>query len=493
MNLKELYDRVVAAGVMEDSQIANMKTSVKQYAKLLGYDDPAKCDEEVFNKWSNKKRNAFIAEGLNGTASIHKKRNLKNNISRLIREARALSLFKPNGVTEKIEPQREKSDFRSKPLRKGYTHTTQYRYKMAMWNSELTQDYVNYDKWNNTPGRRKGRLRRTERRPITNERYLRCLEFYCGYLVNIEDVELGKSRFDANNLRFEDFFIYKNIEGFIDWHIKRHGRVSSLVMHILTVLGVIAKSYRGDKDLYERLRELKAELDKPEVVYEKEEVWTSLKKLDEVGEKEIEKARKMSNGVRKALTFERGLITKLWVRRPFRQRNIREMKLEKNLTRDGGKWITVFKGKENKIAFKKGKENVFILEFPRELVPLLEEFLSDYRPLLAGIQNDSYSNVVLNQRGKPYTVIALNKEIKRMMWAYLGIAVHPHLIRTIWATEFIKRTKDIATAAKMLNDTEETVWKHYHHLLDADAVKEADKFISDILHNKIHDDDPDEK
>ena len=58
------------------------------------------------------------------------------------------------------------------------------------------------------------------------------------------------------------------------------------------------------------------------------------------------------------------------------------------------------------------------------------------------------------------------------MYTYTGKALHPHMIRTIWATEWIRQTHgDFYTAAIMLNDRLETVIAKYTHLLDNVAEK----------------------
>ena len=68
-------------------------------------------------------------------------------------------------------------------------------------------------------------------------------------------------------------------------------------------------------------------------------------------------------------------IMKLMIARPFRQRNIREMKLDKNLYRGSdGKWLLKFQGPEMKAG------NLVNYHFPGDLVEMLEEYLNIYRP-----------------------------------------------------------------------------------------------------------------
>jgi len=44
-----------------------------------------------------------------------------------------------------------------------------------------------------------------------------------------------------------------------------------------------------------------------------------------------------------------------------------------------------------------------------------------------------------------------------------GVRFHPHMIRTIWASECLEATKDVTLAATMLGDTPAIVMKTYAH------------------------------
>jgi hypothetical protein len=59
--------------------------------------------------------------------------------------------------------------------------------------------------------------------------------------------------------------------------------------------------------------------------------------------------------------------------------------------------------------------------------------------------------------------------------------MNPHMIRTIWATEYIKSTKNFIDAAYMLGDKVETVLHSYANLLDEDCEKRAQSWLSRTL------------
>ncbi len=58
------------------------------------------------------------------------------------------------------------------------------------------------------------------------------------------------------------------------------------------------------------------------------------------------------------------------------------------------------------------------------------------------------------------------------------------MVRTIWATEYIKATSNLIDAAFMLGDTVETVLKHYAKLLDQDCGKRASQWVAKTLGNE---------
>src|SRR5260370_13794137 len=56
-----------------------------------------------------------------------------------------------------------------------------------------------------------------------------------------------------------------------------------------------------------------------------------------------------------------------------------------------------------------------------------------------------------------------------------------HMVRVMWASEYIKCTRNFIDAAYMLGDTVETVLKSYAKLLDEDCEKRARAWLSSTL------------
>jgi hypothetical protein len=166
----------------------------------------------------------------------------------------------------------------------------------------------------------------------------------------------------------------------------------------------------------------------------------------------------------------------------------------RNLYRRDGKWHLRFSGTELKIAFRKGEVNSVEHEFPTELCGLLEEWLFNWRLLQISSQrdyqkgNEVFGNgqefVFLNTRGGPLTAMRVNEAFQHATYKFSGIAVNVHMIRTIWATEYIKATKNFVDAAYMLGDTVETVLKNYAKLLDSDCGKRPSEWVAKTLGNE---------
>ena len=106
-----------------------------------------------------------------------------------------------------------------------------------------------------------------------------------------------------------------------------------------------------------------------------------------------------------------------------------------------------------------------------ELQPLLEEYLTLWRPRLAPPGED---HVFLSQTGRPLRTSQVTNAVTRATWRLTGIPVTPHLIRDIRATEYLKaHPGDAATVAARLGNTIEVIYKHYAHLLDGEADARA--------------------
>ena len=90
----------------------------------------------------------------------------------------------------------------------------------------------------------------------------------------------------------------------------------------------------------------------------------------------------------------------------------------------------------------------------------------------------------LSHRNEPWFDPIGQTKANQTTHATRVFAVNVHMIRTIWATEYIKDTKNVVDAAFMLGDTVETVLKSYAKLLDQDCGKRASQWVAKTLENE---------
>lgn len=348
---------------------------------------------------------------------------------------------------------------------------TSYRLPRSRWPDDLQAEFDAYEKWR-TGKLVPGRPWQRQQRPDTFDRAVIQFESYFGYLVNIE----GES---ADSMRLECIHDLERLRSYTIWHAEtRTGGPSRFVEKTLGDFAVMARYYMEvNADVLEAMARLKAEL-KPDEVRDKRERWVSLLTLEEVGRDEYPNGHSVENSVYCALAAQRSLIIRLLVRRPLRSRNIREMRIGHNLYRQAEGWTIEFQGDELKVERRGQQKNIYRISFPEDLLEPLEEFLKKWRPVLGGEGSDC---LFLSRQGAPISKAALNEQVQKAVYERTGRGPNVHLIRHIWATEFIEETQNFSVAAAILGDELETVLRHYAHLRTRDAGRHADEFLAGAL------------
>jgi hypothetical protein len=253
---------------------------------------------------------------------------------------------------------------------------------------------------------------------------------------------------------------------------------------------MLTREYRPMPELYAQVRALRKTIPIAPKVYNKDDAWVSLADLERVAlalwpQHTPEDYRRRhphgkQPGARTAVQAGIALMLRLWTYRPYRQRNMREMEFGKHLHKDAaGRWRITFRDEELKVAKKHGRSNVFDLPFPEALVPMLEDYVATWRPLLQALAAPDDQHVFLGQYGKPYGDHILRQTVKHIVYRYTEKDFHPHIVRTVWATEHIRKTNDFYGAAVMLNDTLETVTSTYAYLQEEDVAEKIDRLMDE--------------
>jgi len=477
MNLQDLFERVSDSKHVQ-SRLKDVKTAVRVLARALGYPSPDTCPPtaytipltQIFQK----------VDLLQTEKGEHTRRNTRNNLNAFFRAAEERNLLVLNKDPEQGSTLKPQYNPNTRPRRNGSTKVKRYHLPLDRWPQRLVQEYQQLVEWATAP-MVAGRHIKHKKRQSTMGSYQRSFEAYFGYLHHECEMPL-------DNLQLELLFKPDSVRRFVYWHANElHNRITGFIHKFLGQIMALLNQYAPDQAALEQIKVLVNELDDPETVFDKQEVWVPLAQLEEIGQAlwPTRKPRGGTNGQVFARRAGMSLMLRLWVRRPYRQRNIREMELEENLYKTAeGLWMVRFKGEELKVAKKKGKVNHFELPFPEDLVPDLEAFLSFWRPRLIQAQSRPLENVFLSARGTPFSEHTLTQAVVQCVYRYTQKALHPHVIRTIWTTEYLKDTHDLYGAAVMLNDTIQTVVTKYAHLADQGISLKADRWVTAQLKPK---------
>jgi integrase len=489
MTLADLVPTLISRDALSTKQVKRAKdyqTALRYLAAALGHASPSECSVDAAiqdgNAWLKALASHWETLAAQGrTISASTMRNTRNSLRVVFRAAEAAGLLAAP-LPAPLLTRRPRRVFTAlqratAPYRATYHPTTGPRH---FW---LAQDEWPTDiqaGWQDYQALCDGRIRET-----TFHTYMEHLRAYLGYLRHI----IGKDP------HWEDCFDPTQIRGFVRWHATRVGqrRTSAKGLAVIrtaaAIARVIAHSNAGE------LRTMHVEIQRPDPVHNKRaHHWISLAQLEAVADACLQEGRgpfggaKLSKypGAKRALQFQKGVILKLLVRVPLRQRNVRELRLEENLYEDGvGHWHLHFQGSDLKVGMRGGRVNEYhvdLTEHTEGLISVLKEWIKDYRPRLPGAAISPF--LFVTQSGRPFTADTLLPELKDVVAMRTGKRFYPHLIRSIWATEYLTHPKthgDYQTAATMLGDNLQTVIQNYYDVVNKDHHVKAKSFLASAL------------
>jgi hypothetical protein len=481
MTLADLLTELAARGAMKPSRVPAMKTSLKYLASALGHASPEACPADAACReeatWATALEDRWRTLETQGRRiSAYTRRNVRNDIRKIFTLAAANGLLQaPLPPILVKAPQRrafEREHWKTNPYQATYRPQTGPRHfglRQAQWPPDIQ------DGWRNYQARCGLRVRET-----TFQTYLRLLETYLGYLANI----CGRTP------TWSDVFDVAQLTEFVRWHAARVARsLSTLGRQLVISIAAIAKTIQHSHE--RELGDFAATLKPPLPLHTKRAHWVSLATLEAVAEDCLREARVpvvstrgiRSPGLSRTTRFQTGLMLKFLVRIPLRQRNLREARLEHNLYQDqAGHWQLSFRGDELKIGTRGGRVNEFNLdlsEYCPDLILALQEFLQVYRPRIPGAATSPL--LFLTKHGNPFAQDTLHDEIASAVAMRTGQRFYPHLIRTIWATEYLEKTQDFTTAATMLGDALGTVMRTYYDVVNKNQHAKAKAFLGTAL------------
>lgn len=181
-------------------------------------------------------------------------------------------------------------------------------------------------------------------------------------------------------------------------------------------------------------------------------------RLLQLGRSLMEKAASARSAGTAARRYRDGLMIAFLALLPLRRRNLMGLDLEQQLTRQTQGWMLTVPGEQTK------NHRPIEMAVPSVLVPMLETYLAQHRPVLAtGCSAGGTPKLWLGGTGKPLSGQAVWKIITRHTQRHLGVAVNPHLFRDC-AASFLGEAdpEHVRLAAPLLGHTSfTTTERHY--------------------------------
>jgi hypothetical protein len=481
MTVDELLQTLTARKAWRPGRVKDLRTSLHYLAAALGAPSLDACPVDRTPQgtpmWLPALEAHFQALAAQGThVSAATIANTKSNLRAVLRAAEAEGLLGAPVQLPLLPPPPSRNSLRrhtaTAPYQATYRSTVGPR-RFGLYPCDWPPDIV--AGWAEYTARCGGRIRAT-----TLQTYQERLIAYLGYIQNVA----------GRHPAWEDLFDPKQIQAFVHWHGTRVGRTpSARGLSVVLVLATMANvmEHPGAEDLA-KLRHTFAPL---EPVHDKDAHKLSLYELNQVAETCLREGRapfggrdKARNpGLIRATQFQKGLLLKMLVHIPLRQRNFCELRLGmgENLYQDRvtKHWHLRFRGAQLKVSMRKGKLNTYQRNLTTEtdgLVEVLEEFLRDYRPRL--LKGADTPFLFLTRWGRPFNTRTMRAELSETVFRLTGVRWYPHLTRTIWHTEYVEATGDVLAAATCLNDSPETGIKTYYNPVAREHYLRGKKFMA---------------
>jgi integrase len=535
MTLDELV-RVASAEVSR-SRRANLKSLAKQYARMLGT-DLEHCPPETYHMPADE-RNTLIEMKHPPHWQANTVRNCKSTIAWLLTFGESQGYLAPQEtlfgwrtrrrITEKAIARRV-----GEVPQDLYRHHTRYGlHPLAETAPELSTDLEAYLAWcqgkPRIPGRGKRHLpKRIKKNARSCASTREKVAAVAGYAVHV----LGE---DPLTLTLDRLTDPEFLESYAHWFIHERRGVYTVRLHTLLGMLKALRTHWLDRPDAEEIGELVEGLGVPVKVRDKEARWLSLQEVlqaaysiypfNERRLRESKHARMMLKAVqthttdgwvfkyhtmrRVCMNIQASLLLRLLCEFPWRQRQYREMELGTHLTKGpDGRWRLRFHGSQLKRSHRDGRENELTGTLSPENSAFLDEWVTLWRPFLMKASEtyvyrdvswpratgepkptsqrrqtmyeaigEEPTHVFLTQTGWPMTDQQVINLVKSATYRFTGVGLTPHLIRDIWATEYLQsHPGDYETVADRLGNTVPVVIRYYGHIQKEHAQAKAEAF-----------------
>ena len=482
MTLADLLTTLETRGALPVTRAKDCKTSLRYLAQALGHPDPAQCPVDAACQdpatWAAALETHFQALETQGRAiRASTRRNTRNNLRLVFRQAAAHGLL-TQALPPVLFPRPKRPAFlethrASAPYQTTYRSPVGPRYyglPQAEWPPDIQAGWQAYVTECDV------RLRAT-----TLATTARCLGLYLGYLTHMAH----------RTPTWADLFSIPEIRGFVRWHGTRVGRPVSAFGHLvtckLTAVAVVLQHPQA-----RAMADFRNALQPPAPLQPKAPAHADAR-ATRSGSGGLPHGRPPADPARQAHPPQWALPHQSVPEGghpqtpdqdpPAPAECARAAAGRASLSGPGGPLAPPLERQRSQ-GRHAGRQphtyHVDLTEYCPDFLPTLTEWLTVRRLRLPGAGASPY--VFLTVAGHPFTAAALGVELKGEVAMRTGIRFYPHLIRTIWATEYLEATQNFAVAATMLGDTIGMVMKTYYDVVNKDQHAKAKAFLATALH-----------
>lgn len=490
MDLHQIVDCLFDLERISANRRKQFRSSVNHYViRVLEFNSVSECLAENF-LLKKEIRHLLIEKKLAG-----KDKSVRRNCSQEIDQIFALALAEkliPDPETIVIKTQLpvpemdEQPLFRGpvpKSLPKGYSYKSNepYCFAFAKWPDHLKGELKTWRTWATDP-EVDGRARELRLNENSVMIKIEQLESFFGYLVNI-------LKFPLSQLSMRLTIDIDLLKGYVRWHsYKRFGdrpqtAISSRAFNILKFFNSLANNYFENEEATRAIKKYKKLAGKPITIKDKDKLLEgiTIQNLLDAAIREFPKRpdpnlapnkEQIIRAIRSIGMFMTVLIT-------LRSQNHREALVGVNINRTSapsqsqlGRWEGFFTGAPGPAHLKvqigrNGKTNTYTTTIDDKYARYFDEYFDVYRPLLSKDENET--TFLLNPNGRPYNTDSFCELIVKGYYRWLGVRITPHNVRDIVATEMHEKTGNVVFAASRLNNTPETMLRHYQRQNDKKA------------------------
>lgn len=185
----------------------------------------------------------------------------------------------------------------------------------------------------------------------------------------------------------------------------------------------------------------------------------------------------------RAATYRDGLMIALLALRPIRRRNLAAILCDRHLVRRGAEWWLVFAAEETKTR------QLLEFPFPAELVPLLQRYLQQHRPVLLAQghrQDGPVTALWVAKSGTQMGPAAITHQVRQRTGTAFETALGPHRFRDCAATAIaINAPDDIQLIRPILGHTTlATSERHYNLAGSLEAGRRHAATITELRKRK---------